>query len=148
MGRKSIAFINSTQMPVVSASGAMNLRSPWKMPLTCSLTKSMVSSTNACVFDGTPAVALRVTIHMRPNATTPRKIDVTTVSTFTLQKPPASLALVRKVRWCWMYDVGVSALSAAIPGSLLRQSRTKNAVLKITTVITKAVKNAAGTISR
>src|SRR5512144_381288 len=118
-GRKSIAFMNTTHTPTVSASGATTFRSPWKMPLHCSLPKSINSSTKACVFDGTPAVALRVTDHMKPNATTPSTIDVTTVSTLTRQKPPASLAVVRNVRWCWMYDVGVSAVSAAIPGSLL-----------------------------
>jgi hypothetical protein len=70
-------------------------------------------STNACVFDGTPGVDLRATSHRKPNARTPRTIDVTTVSTFTVQKPPDSLALVRNVRWCWMYDVEVSSDSAA-----------------------------------
>ena len=120
MGRKSIAFMNSTQTNTVSASGATVFSSPWKMPLTCSLTKSMRSSTKACVLVGTPGVALRVTRHRKPNARTPRMTEVTTVSTFTLQKPPDSLALVRNVRWCWMYDVGLSSLSAAIPDSLLR----------------------------
>jgi len=80
----------------------MNLMSPWKMPLTCSLTKSMTSSTKACPLPGTPAVALRAASHISPKATTPRKIEVTTVSTLTRQKPPDSLAVVRNVRWCWM----------------------------------------------
>ena len=74
--------------------------------------------------------------------------DVTTVSTFTLQKPPDSLAVVRNVRWCWMYDVGLSSLSAAIPIPCSDcQSRTKIAMLNMTTVITKAEKNATGTTS-
>ena len=87
----------------VSASGATVFKSPWKIPLACSLTKSSSSSTNACVFEGTPVVTLRATIHMRPNATTPRMIEVTTVSTLIVQNPPPPpVSLVRNVRWCWM----------------------------------------------
>src|SRR4030095_13530176 len=121
--------------------------SPWKIPLTCSLTKSIRISTNACVFDGTPEVALRVTSQRKPNARTPRTIDVTTVSTLTLQKPPDSLALVRNVRWCWMYDVGFSSDSAVTAPPSGFHSRTKNALLHTITVILNAVKNAAGTTS-
>jgi hypothetical protein len=60
--------------------------------------KSMSSSTKACVFEGTPLDTLRATTHINPKATMPRKIDVSTVSTLTVQKPPASPALVRNVR--------------------------------------------------
>ena len=44
------------------------------------------------------AVALRVTSHRKPNASTPRTIDVTTVSTLTLQKSPVPTGFVRNVR--------------------------------------------------
>jgi hypothetical protein len=69
------------------------------MPLTCSLTKSTVSSTKACVRDGTPDVALRVTSQRNPKARMPITPVVTSVSQFTAQKPPASpTGLVRNVR--------------------------------------------------
>ena len=69
------------------------------MPFTWSLTKSTVSSTNACRFDGTPAVALRVTSQRKPNVMTPMMPVVMSVSQFTDQKPPASpTGFVRKVR--------------------------------------------------
>ena len=87
-GRKSIAFMSSTQTNTVSAIGATTRLAPWKMPLTWSLTKSTQSSTNACVFDGTPVVALRVTSHMKPKPRTPRneRRDAR-VSTLIVQKP-------------------------------------------------------------
>ena len=78
------------------------------MPLTWSLTKSTHSSTNACVFDGTPAVALRVTHHMKPSPRNPSTIDVTTVSVLMLQKLVSPTCLTMKVRWCWMYSEGDS----------------------------------------
>src|SRR6478609_3045714 len=78
------------------------------MPLTWSLTKLKQSSTNACVLDGTPAVALRVTSHRKPRPTTPRTSDVTTVSTFIDQKLVLPTCFTMKVRWCWMYSVGDS----------------------------------------
>ena len=78
------------------------------MLLTWSLTKSTASSTNACVFDGTPDVALRVTSQRKPSPTNPRISDVTTVSTLTVQNVPSPTGFCRKVRWCWMYSEGES----------------------------------------
>src|SRR5688572_3056382 len=100
-GMKSIEFISTTQTKTVSAAGAMNLlRSPWwKMPRTCSSTKSINNSTKACRLPGTPAVAPRTTHQRKPKPTMPSTTAVTTESTLTLQKPPPSATgLVRKLR--------------------------------------------------
>ena len=78
------------------------------MPLTWSLTNPTQSSTNACVFDGTPEVALRVTHHMNPSPMKPSTIDVTTVSVLMLQKLVSPTCLTMKVRWWLMYSVGDS----------------------------------------
>src|SRR6266704_5247217 len=75
----------------------------------------MVSSTKACVLDGTPALALRVTSHRNPSTRTPRMTEVTMVSKWIVQNPPCSLTgSAKNVRWCWMYDVASSSCSAAI----------------------------------
>jgi hypothetical protein len=73
------------------------------MSLTWFFTKSRVSSTNACRFDGTPVVALRVTSQRKPKVRMPMTTVVISVSQLIDQKPPASpTGLVRNVRWCWM----------------------------------------------
>ena len=45
-----MAFISSTQTKTVRAKGAMTIASPWKMPFTCSSTKSISNSTKACAW--------------------------------------------------------------------------------------------------
>jgi hypothetical protein len=104
IGRKSMAFITSTQTNTVSAAGATNvLRSPWwKMPFTWSSMNSISISTNAWRLFGTPAVAPRTTHQMAPIASAPTSSEVIRVSTFNDQKPPSPTGFVRKVRWCWM----------------------------------------------
>src|SRR4029450_11748436 len=77
----------------------------------------MASSTNACRFEGTPALALRVTSHMKPKTRTPMISVIAIVSQCTVQKPPLSrTGFARNVRWCWMYSVGVSAV--AVPSAI------------------------------
>src|SRR5262245_370809 len=75
----------------------------------------MQSSTNACRFDGTPGVALRMTSHMNPKQSTPRTIVTVIVSQCTVQKPPSvpRSGFARYVRWCSMYSDGVSAVGVA-----------------------------------
>ena len=78
------------------------------MLLTCSLTKSTASSTKACVLDGTPAFALRVTSHRKPKVSTPITAEVRSVSTLTVQNPPGPTGCVKNDRWWLMYSVGFS----------------------------------------
>ena len=69
------------------------------MSLTWLLTKPTASSTNACRFEGTPDVALRVTSQRKPNVSTPMMSVITIVSQCTVQKPPPSrTGLARNVR--------------------------------------------------
>src|SRR5437899_5496990 len=85
------------------------------MSLTWLLTKTTQSSTNAWCLDGTPEVALRVMIHMNPNVRTPSARVVINVSQCSTQKPPPSATGdARNVKWCWMYSVGLRAVSSAI----------------------------------
>src|SRR6266567_954132 len=82
---------------------------------TWSFTNSIASSTNACVLEGTPEVALRTTSQRKPSTRTPRMAEVTIVSKWIVQNPPCSLTgSAKNVRWCWMYDVASSSCSAAI----------------------------------
>src|SRR4029453_9392686 len=115
------------------------------MPLTWSLTKLMQSSTNACVFEGTPEVALRVTSHRNPRPSTPRISDITTVSKLIDQKLVLPTCLTMKVRWCWMYSVGDSyEVAIGVDSGYLRSSR---AMRNKSTVITNVARNATGTTS-
>ena len=66
---------------------------------------------------------------------TPSRIEVTTESTWSVQKPPSPTGFWKNVRWCWMYSEGVSSLPAAI-FALRQYSRTKNAMEKISIVTT------------
>src|SRR5258706_9660647 len=85
-GKKSIAFIRSTHTTTVSATGATNApRSPWKVALTWSSTKSIASSTKAWRLSGTPAVAPRTTHQRNPMPSTPSTTEVTSVSTCNVQ---------------------------------------------------------------
>ena len=69
------------------------------MLLIWSLTKPTHNSTKACVFDGTPEVARRVTSQIRPRPTKPSSTDITRVSTLIVMNPaPPPTGLVRKVR--------------------------------------------------
>ena len=63
--------MKNTQTKMVSASGAMKRRSPWKVSLTWESTNSTTSSTKACALDGTPAVALRACVHSRKQPSRP-----------------------------------------------------------------------------
>src|SRR5678816_1054635 len=115
------------------------------MPLTWSLTKLMQSSTKACVFEGTPGVAFRVTSHRKPKPITPRMIDITIVSKLIDQKLVLPTCFTMNVRWCWMYSDG-DWYEAAIGlcGDYLRSS---SAMRNRSTVITNVAKNAMGTTS-
>src|SRR5664279_3407264 len=85
------------------------------MSLTWSLTNPTNTSTDACVFDGTPEVAFRVTSQRNPSVGKPSASVVSSVSQCSVQKPPPSLTgLARNVRWCWMYSVGLSSVPSAI----------------------------------
>src|SRR5664279_6328462 len=85
------------------------------MSLTWSLTNPTNSSTNACVFDGTPDVDLRVTSQRNPRVRKPSASVVSSVSQCSVQKPPSpATGRARNVRWCWMYSVGLSSVPSAI----------------------------------
>ena len=66
------------------------LRSPWKMPFTCSSTNSISELDEGLALAGTPEVAPRTTHQMKPSPTTPRRTEVTSVSTLSVQKPPVA----------------------------------------------------------
>ena len=117
------------------------------MPLTWSLTKSTTSSTNACVFDGTPAVALRVTSHRKPkheHADDQRRDERVDVD-----RPEA--APRRRASPGTSGGAGCTRSgyvgAAAIGGTFDSSSRPNKAMRNTITVITKAAKNAAGTTS-
>src|SRR5574340_1856421 len=96
------------------------------------LTNSTDSSTNACVFEGTPVVALRVTSHMKPKARTAITIDLSMVSTLSVQNPPASNFSVRNDRWWPMYSVGLSYVTDISNSvAIEHQLRTSNATLSL-----------------
>src|SRR5512141_3094504 len=117
----------------------------------------MASSTKAWVFDGTPALALRVTSHRKPNVSTPMTADVRTVSTLTVQKPPGPTGCVRNDRWWLMYSVGFSYVATIeVSGSGNgqsgntgnNQSRANRATRNIKAVTMNAANSAASTRSR
>src|SRR5688572_2244859 len=87
------------------------------MPFAWSSTKPSRSSTKACRRPGTPEVAPRTNHASSPNATTPSRMDVTTVSRCSVQKDPSPSDTVRGVWWCAMYELGVS--SAAMGSEVL-----------------------------
>src|SRR5574340_1483872 len=118
------------------------------MLLTSLLTKSTDSSTNACVFEGMPEVALRVTSHMKPNASTPMTADASIVSTLRVQNPPASNFCVRNVRWWPMYSVGLSYVTDIfVSGAVDDQVRTSRATPDSRMVTTNATSRAGSTTS-
>ncbi|MNE91539.1 hypothetical protein D3C80_1891660 [compost metagenome] len=58
-GSRSMQFISTTHMKMVSASGVSERRSPWKLSFTWPSMNSRISSTKAWPLPGTPEVALR-----------------------------------------------------------------------------------------
>src|SRR6267142_114229 len=116
-GRKSMEFISSTHTNTVSAAGAMNLRSPWKMSFACLSTNSQASSTKAWRLPGTPEVAPRTTHQMNPMPRIPSSRDVSSESRLSVQNPPCPTGCSKNARWWPMYEPGVSSCSAAIAGN-------------------------------
>src|SRR5574337_1398299 len=113
------------------------------------LTNSTDSSTNACVFEGTPVVALRVTSHMKPKARTAITIDVSMVSTLSVQNPPASNFSVRNDRWWQMYSVGLSYVTDISNSvAIEHQLRTSSATPDSRIVAMNAASSAGSTTSR
>ncbi len=88
-------FIITTQTKIVSASGVMERRSPWKVSFTWPSTNSRISSTNAWPFDGTPAVARRAAQPNQRMNIRPSTSDTTHVS---MWKPPPPTWMVFWVR--------------------------------------------------
>src|SRR5207249_10489975 len=84
------------------------------MAFACWSTKSIRTSTKAWRRFGTPEVAPRITHQKKPMPSKPSRSDTTSVSTFSVQKPPSPTGFSKKLRWCSMYSEGVSALPAAI----------------------------------
>src|SRR2546428_2413723 len=84
------------------------------MAFACWSTKSIRTSTKAWRRFGTPEVAPRTTHQKKPMPSKPSRSDTTSVSTFSVQKPPSPTGFSKKLRWCSMYSEGVSALPAAI----------------------------------
>src|SRR5437667_3050044 len=84
------------------------------MTFACWSTKSIRTSTKAWRRFGTPEVAPRTTHQNKPTPSKPSRSDTTSVSTFSVQKPPSPTGFSKKLRWCSMYSEGVSALPAAI----------------------------------
>ena len=95
-GRKSMAFISSTQTNTVNASGATNLlRSPWKMPFTWPID----------VGEADLDERLRLARHARSSRSgdppeeargrrIPRMIETMIESTLSVQKPPSPMGCV------------------------------------------------------
>src|SRR5256885_9584764 len=84
------------------------------MAFACWSTKSIRTSTKAWRRFGTPEVAPRTTHQKKPTPSKPSRSDTTSVSTFSVQKPPSPTGFSKKLRWCSMYSEGVSSLPAAI----------------------------------
>src|SRR5439155_8033300 len=84
------------------------------MAFACWSTKSIRTSTKAWRRFGTPEVAPRTTHQKKPMPSKPSRSDTTSVSTFSVQKPPSPTGFSKNLRWCSMYSEGVSALPAAI----------------------------------
>ena len=93
-----MAFISSAHRPTVSATGAMNLRSPWKMSFAWLSTNSKRISTKAWRLLGTPAVAPRTTHQRKPRLTTPSSTAVSRESTFSVQNEPSPTGCCRNER--------------------------------------------------
>ena len=91
--------MKATQTKIVSASGAMKRRSPWKVSLTWESTNSTTSSTKACALDGTPEVALRACVHIRKEASRPSASAITHESKWMV---PNANSFVLWVRWWTM----------------------------------------------
>src|SRR2546430_9631140 len=84
------------------------------MAFACWSTKSIRTSTKAWRRFGTTEVAPRTTHQKKPTPSKPSRSDTTSVSTFSVQKPPSPTGFSKKLRWCSMYSEGVSTLPAAI----------------------------------
>src|SRR4249919_953763 len=106
-GSRSMVFMNTTHMKMVSASGVTERRSPWKVSRTWPSTNSTISSTNAWPLLGTPGVALRAA---RPNHSTNSRPSVRATAQESKLNWPPSARPELWVRWCWMYSVKPPAL--------------------------------------
>src|SRR5512147_2141660 len=112
-GIRSIAFIITIHRNTVSASGAMNVRSPWTIDLLCSSTSSTSDSTAAWNRPGTPEVTLRATSHSTSSTEQSTSTEKKIVSTLKTEKSTMNFCFspvdVRCVRWWTMYSVAVGA---------------------------------------
>ena len=76
--------------------------------------KPNMSSTNAWPFEGTPAVALRATIHINAIEIIPSNTPITSESILIAQNAPSPIAFVLKVKWWVIYSLAVNVPSVAI----------------------------------
>ena len=149
-GRKSIAFISSTQTNTVSAAGATNvLRSPWKMPFTWSSTKLEQQLDERLALARArprsrraPPTRRSRSRRSRAGSTTDERVDV--------ERPEAAVAERLRAERQVVTDVlGGGELFAGghrLSDSVTRRAR-KTPCEKISTVTTNDAENAPATTS-